>query len=454
MILKGSQRGGGQALGLHLLKTTENEHVEVHEIRGFVAQTVLGAIKEAQAVSKGTKCKQYLFSVSLSPPETADTRIGTFETALDKIEERLGLTGQPRIVVFHEKEGRRHCHAVWSRIDADTMTAKQLSFFKSKLRDVSKQLYLENGWTMPKGLIDSQARDPRNFSLEEWQQAKRIGLDAGALKGMTQECWAASDGLAAFSQALSERGLYLAKGDRRAHVVVSYDGEVFALARLIDKKSREVTAKLGVADNLPTVAQTKAAISGEIAPKLSQFIREAKQIAAKRLEPLEKQRQAMSEQHRLEREKLDAGQKERQAAEQRQRAERLRKGFAGLWDQLTGEHARTVKRNELEALFSLERDRSQRDALVISQLKERQSLQQQIKAVRRENAERVLGLHRQAAHFRQMAAEQQEGLRGAFSQPARGESRSSRGRDTDSGRRSERSTPTRDAGPKPDAGRG
>jgi hypothetical protein len=39
MILKGSQRGGGQALGLHLLKTTENEHVEAHEIRGFVAQT-------------------------------------------------------------------------------------------------------------------------------------------------------------------------------------------------------------------------------------------------------------------------------------------------------------------------------------------------------------------------------------------------------------------------------
>jgi hypothetical protein len=94
------------------------------------------------------------------------------------------------------------------------------------------------------------------------------------------------------------------------------------------------------------------------------------------------------------------------------------------------EHARTVKRNELEALFSLERDRRQRNALVISQLKERHSLQQQIKAVRRENAERVLSLHRQAAHFGQMAAQQQEGLRGAFSQPARGESRSSHGQDT------------------------
>lgn len=39
-----------------------------------------------------------------------------------------------------------------------------------------------------------------------------------------------------------------------------------------------------------------------------------------------------------------------------------------------------------------------------------------------------------SAHFRQMAAQQKEGLRGAFSHPARGESRSSRGRDTDAGR--------------------
>ena len=65
MIVKGSQRSGGKQLGLHLLKTEENEHVEVHEVRGFVADDVMGAMKEAHALSVGTKCKQYLFSVSL-----------------------------------------------------------------------------------------------------------------------------------------------------------------------------------------------------------------------------------------------------------------------------------------------------------------------------------------------------------------------------------------------------
>lgn len=77
------------------------------------------------------------------------------------------------MIVFHEKEGRRHAHAVWSRIDPETMTAKPLPFFKTKLREISKQLYLENGWQMPRGFVDSQRRDPRNFTLAEWQQAKR-----------------------------------------------------------------------------------------------------------------------------------------------------------------------------------------------------------------------------------------------------------------------------------------
>ncbi len=66
MILKGSQRSGGNQLGHHLLKTEENEHVEVHEVRGFVSDDLMGAMREAYALAKGTRCTQYLFSVSLN----------------------------------------------------------------------------------------------------------------------------------------------------------------------------------------------------------------------------------------------------------------------------------------------------------------------------------------------------------------------------------------------------
>lgn len=454
MILKGSQRGGGAQLGMHLLKTEENEHVEVHEVRGFVSESVLGAMKEAQAISKGTRCRQYLFSLSLSPPQTEAVRAEVFEKALDAIEDKLGLNGQPRIVVFHEKEGRRHCHAVWSRIDAEKMTAKSLPFFKTKLRDVSKQLYLEHGWQMPIGLMDSKARDPRNFSLEEWQQAKRAGVDAAALKGMVQECWAVSDGLSGFERALEERGLFLAKGDRRGHVVLSYEGEVYALARLIDKKAKDVSAKLGSADALPSVKDVKAKLARDLAPKLSGFIREAKQIAAQALKPLEDERRALQLKHRTERDRLDVGQKARWTAETKERADRFRKGAAGLWDRLTGAYSKTKRQNEMEAFFCLQRDRAQRDELVLAQVRERHALQVRIRDVRRQNAERVLMLYREAVKLRHQAENREGSLQSTFRETARGEPRSTRGRDAEVGGGPGRSTPTRREGPKPDAGRG
>jgi len=42
MILKASQRAGCMQLAHHLLKTEDNEHVEIHEISGFVSDAYSG----------------------------------------------------------------------------------------------------------------------------------------------------------------------------------------------------------------------------------------------------------------------------------------------------------------------------------------------------------------------------------------------------------------------------
>ncbi len=57
MILKGSARAFGGNLATHLLREDQNDHVSVHELRGFVAENLHGAFAEAEAISKGTKCK-------------------------------------------------------------------------------------------------------------------------------------------------------------------------------------------------------------------------------------------------------------------------------------------------------------------------------------------------------------------------------------------------------------
>lgn len=403
MILKGSQRGGARQLADHLLKTAENEHVSVHDVRGFCAQDIRGALHEAYGTSKGTHCKQFLFSVSLNPPPEESVHVDVFEDALARIEVRNGLTDQPRVVVFHEKEGRRHAHAVWSRIDVETMTAKQMSFFKSKLREVSKELYLENGWQMPRGLMDSKERDPKSFSLAEWQQAKRAGLNAGDLKQAIQECWAVSDSRAAFAAALEERGLYLARGDRRGYVALSYEGDAFAIARYAGQKAKDVRARLGDPTDWRGVDDTKAYIGLAIVPALERHIDEAKAGHGARMTALDAERLELRNRHRLSRHALGRQQRERQTREDAERRARLRKGVAGLWDRVSGRRARTLKVNAAEADAATRHDRDQREAMIAAQLQERRRLQQSIEAARAQQKQTLHEIHRDLARYQELA---------------------------------------------------
>lgn len=84
MILKGSQRAGAKQLSAHLLNDRDNDHVTVLELEGFIAEDLSGALREAEAVSKATRCKQYLFSLSLNPPKDAIPGEEDFQRAADQ----------------------------------------------------------------------------------------------------------------------------------------------------------------------------------------------------------------------------------------------------------------------------------------------------------------------------------------------------------------------------------
>ncbi|MEO1281977.1 MAG: relaxase [Pseudomonadota bacterium] len=412
MIIKASQRGGGKQLGLHLLRSDENEHVAVHEMRGFVSDDVVGALKEAYAVSKGTRCKQFLFSVSFNPPQDERVDIKTFENTINRLEERNKLIGQPRIIVFHEKEGRRHAHCVWSRINADTMTAQNLSHFKAKCRDLSREVYLEQGWKLPRGLMNSKERDPRNFTLAEWQQAKRQGLHTRNLQEMMAECWAASDSRRAFAHALEERGMTLAKGDRRGHVAVTHDGAVLSIARYAGVKAKDVRARLGEAKELPDVETAKQQMALQMRESVKRHIEEARSQFATSIRPLEKWRQGITSHHRDERSLLSERQEQRWRDEQAERALRLQKGVVGIWQRLTGKVEKIRQQNTAEAYQALLRDRQQTETLISQQLAERQRLQREILAVRRDHAQLLLKLRDERKQH------QPERLKKAFARPA------------------------------------
>jgi len=385
MILKGSQRAGGRQMALHLLNGEQNEHVEVHEVSGFVADDVMGALNEAYALSKGTKCKQFMYSLSLSPPQNKDVPIAVFEDTLKRVEKKLGLEGQPRVVVFHEKHGRRHAHCVWSRIDTDEMKAINISHPKLKLNTIAKSLYLEHGWQMPEGFKDKTQKNPLNYTRAEWQQATRTGQNPKVIKATLQECWAASDDRKSFEHALQESGYYLAKGDRRGFVVIDIYGEVYSLTRQIGQKKKDIELRVGKAGKLSSTKQIKEFITDKISKLYKGFITEQSKDHQKALKPLLKTKRAMTSQHRIDRSAQESYQENRWQKEERQRATKIRKGFKGFWDKLNGRYWKQRKTNEKETHHCQHRDQSEREHLIKNQLVQRKNLQVQINQLQLKN---------------------------------------------------------------------
>jgi len=367
MILVGNQRGGANDLALHLMKE-ENERVQLHELRGFAADDLQGAFQESYAISRGTRCKQHLYSLSLSPPKDAKPDSAVFLDAVNEAEKRLGLEGQPRAIVFHEKKGRdgevrRHAHAVWCRIDMETMKAKQISFDRSKLNNLARDLYLEHNWQMPRGFVSKDERNPRNYTLAEWQQAKRADRDPDALKRTFQDAYAISDGKAAFAHALEEKGFILSKGDRRGFVAVDFKGEVYSLSRWVGKKPKELKAKLGSPDVLPSVTEGHERAAQQVADRLKELeLQERAKLDAEKAR-IEQERLAVAAKARAKEAALRAAQEFRAEQDKAERAARVKTGLRGFWQKFTGERRKFEKRNTQEAEKAKRRDDSERTVL-------------------------------------------------------------------------------------------
>ncbi|MDI1229164.1 MAG: hypothetical protein PSY14_15905 [bacterium] len=367
--------------------------------------TLLEALREAYAVSRATRCTKHLFSLSLSPPEYADVSIEDFEAAIDEIEKRLGLVDQPRIIVFHEKYGRRHCHTVWSRIHAEKLIAVHMSHFKYKLMEVSRHLYLKHGWKMPKGMEKGQKRESLHLSREEHRQAVRLSEDPQALKAMFKETWERSDSKATYTRALEEQGFLLARGDKRGYVAIDVKGGVYSLTRWLGVSTRDLKARLGPPEELPPIEKAKGYLASRMTENLNRFIGEAKSTAAARRLPLVQEIRTLTAQHRAERHDLLAVQQTRWQDETRQRAARLRTGVAGIWQRVTGDYAKVRLLNEAETKAGLQRDRKELQSVIRNQLVLRQDLQQSVVFYREEHRAEVFRLRQEIARYVKTATE-------------------------------------------------
>ena len=378
MIPKGNQRAGGQQLATHLLNAYDNDRVEIADVRGAIAQDLHGAFAEWYAEAKATNCNKYLYSLSINP----DHRQGPFtrkhyDDFIRRTEKTLGLSNQPRAVIFHVKHGREHCHIVWSRIDTEKMKAVQLSHDRQKLRAVAQEYARDYNLTLPPGMRNDRGKDrfneaAKNENLAEKQQEERSGTSKKQRMEQITQAWRESADARSFIKALDASGYTLARGDQRSYVVVDLYGEIHSLSRqLTGVKSKELKARLAdhPVDKLLTVAaaqerarerrqalllQNQNGAGKE--PSLAERTAAAKETARQRRAALliaqsvrrvalDTKRQQLAERHSAERKALSDLQNSRSADIARDRGAKQPKGVFAFLARITGYNALTAFRH-------------------------------------------------------------------------------------------------------------
>lgn len=274
MILKGSQRRGANDLALHLSNEVDNERVVIHEMRGMVADNLYDGFREWELICDQTQAKEPFYNLSINPdPNQRDWTDKEWQKAIDHIEEKLGLSDQPRAVIFHEKEGedglmRRHAHVVWSRIKYENGKFKAVHMGQDyyKLKTCARELAKEFRLELPSGLNQPIKTDSLNNTHPkggndnyDFAKSHGKGCDPQSVadrKKHITKIWNETDSAKESCDALRKTGYVVAQGERCAFVVVDQEGGIHALARQIAGVStKALKHRLGNADAYPSVEQ-------------------------------------------------------------------------------------------------------------------------------------------------------------------------------------------------------
>jgi hypothetical protein len=262
MSAKGTTHNNGAKLAQYMATGKESERAELWQLVGFAAGDVREAFRSVHVIAEATRCEQPFFHVQVRNPDGEELTRDQWRRVADRIEAKLGLTDQPRAIAFHinEQTGHEHMHVAWSRIDAETMRAVPLPFFKERLKEVSRELEKILDLTRVKSERDGPVLAP---TRNEFEQARRLGVDIHAVRQTIRNCFERSDNGRSFEAALADHRLVLAQGARRDFVVIDHEGGMHALGKRIlgvsAGQTRDRLADLD-RDQLPTVEHARSFI--------------------------------------------------------------------------------------------------------------------------------------------------------------------------------------------------
>jgi hypothetical protein len=260
MIAKGNLHAHGAKLAAYLTDEKKGDRAELAELRGFAADNIRDAFIDVEIQSKATRCAKPFFHAYVRLPAHEHLTPEQWQVAAGRIEKRLGFDGQPRAIAFHYKEdGGTHMHVVWSCIDLETMKAIDPGLYKNRLKELCRELEREFGLTVVRSDRDPEQKT-RAAGRNEFEQSRRLDTDLKVIRETIRACWDRSDNGRAFEAALEERGLILARGDRRDFVVIDREGGTHALGkRIVGVTAPEIRARLSDMDRdrIPSVSEAR-----------------------------------------------------------------------------------------------------------------------------------------------------------------------------------------------------
>jgi len=258
MIISGGSRCGWKWFSTHFMRTDQGQQVSIAEVRGLAGDRVTDWFRQMEAISEGTRCDNFFYHANINPRDDEHLTPEEWEKAVDTLEHNLGLDGQVRFVIQHEKQGRIHRHVVWSRIDPDTMTAiSDSKTYAIHMRTADELEKAFNHEPTPRGR-GVEGRNPDNWEIF---RGKESGINPYDVKAELTALYRQADTGQAFAAALEERGYILARGDRRDFVVIDQGGDDHSLARRIGGvKAAEIRARMADIDReaLPSVDEARA----------------------------------------------------------------------------------------------------------------------------------------------------------------------------------------------------
>ena len=265
MIIKGKSRAGPSQLARHLGRADTNERVEILQLDS--AGTTEQAFRDWQTYTLATNGKLGLYHANIDPDAKYAMTRDQWWRAVEVLEEELGLQGQPRAVVLHEKHGREHIHVVWARTDLDTMKLRVDGWNFVAHERASLRLEQEFGHEHVPGKHAKRDREKQpefpkaEVSHDEWQQSERSGIGHVQRRAQVKALFEASDTGLAFKAALEDAGYVLARGDRRGFVILDDHAKVYSLSdQLPGMRAKDLRAFMVEIDldNLPSVKEARA----------------------------------------------------------------------------------------------------------------------------------------------------------------------------------------------------